>query len=188
MEIFFDTEFVCFKSLEPLSIGFSSPFEQGGEGYFERTDIYDATSKSDSDLDFLKKEVLSQMRYDLTEDLSKRGVVCGRDQMHLLQDQVYKFLLNARNFSKNGNIVLVSDYAGDFTVLNKILPFEKQKELNIKYAFPAILLGQGSQMRKEDFLELFNKHPFEGLKQHHAYLDAWVLGNSFKKAFLRAAY
>jgi len=189
LDIYFDTEFVCFKSLEPLSIGLVSFSDENLGAYFERTDVDKALTKfSQPDKAFLSGDVVPQLgNMELHKALQSRGVALQAGYLPQISKALHSYLAMLSNNAKSRrkSVRLISDFEGDFLVLDRLVDISAQKELGLCYAWLSDVLAQnrrGFPAYHAHKKALFD-HPEKFVsgaqfKRHHAYFDAWVMAQA----------
>jgi len=125
MDIFLDTEFVGFESLEPLSLAFYPIDPDLQSAYFELdTDIIDLTPLTEDNRNFMINEVLPQLNVaDSLKALTESGVQVFRGSPSELMSQIFNYLQRCSQVAakQKDKVWLVSDYQGDIAVLKKFV-------------------------------------------------------------------
>jgi hypothetical protein len=197
MDIFLDTEFVGFESLEPLSIAFYPIDPNLQSAYFELdTDEVDLSSLTEENHNFMASEVLPQLNVaDSLSALVGSGVRVCRDTHSQLTSQIFSYLQQCSLVAaeQKDKVWLVSDYQGDFEVLKKFVDQELLnslwiRQIMIKQVVPENWRAEAAYVRCQNalFAEGLELTPTVKLQRHHAYFDAFVMCESYKQALLHA--
>lgn len=195
MDIFLDTEFVGFDSLEPLSIAFYPLDTNLQPAYFEvHTDKIDLAQLAEENRSFMSSEVLPQLNVaDSLRALTESGVRVCRAASPQLSDQIFSYLKQCSQVAANqkDKIWLVSDYQGDFEVLKKFVDQELLnalwvRQIMIKQVVPENWRAEAAYVRCQStlFAEGLELTSTIKLQRHHAYFDAFVMCESYKRALL----
>lgn len=197
MDIFLDTEFVGFESLEPLSIAFYPIDPDLRSAYFEvDIDHVDLSSLPEDNRNFMIGEVLPQLNVpDSLKALTESGVQVCRGSTSQLMSQTFNYLQCCSQVAakQKDKVWLVSDYQGDFEVLKKFVDQEVLntlwvRQIMIKQVVPENWRAEAAYVRCQS--ALFGKGleltPIVKLRRHHAYFDAFVMCESYKQALLHA--
>lgn len=197
MDIFLDTEFIGFKELSPLSLGFCPVDNELPSAYFELAiEKPDISLLDEEGQLFMTTEVLSQIGVARQLDgLTSLGIRCVRDGPNKLENAIYRYLSECSEIakSKKEKIWLVSDYSGDFAVLKKFVPQDELNSLWIREIFvdklvPELWRAQSAYIHCQSTLFKEGLLLGDGVKlnRHHAFFDAWVMAQSYKEALLHA--
>lgn len=197
MDIFLDTEFVGFDSLEPLSIAFYPLDTNLQPAYFEvNTDKIDLAQLAEENRSFMTIEVLPQLNIaDSLKALTESGVQVCRAAFPQLSDQIFSYLRQCSLVAakQKDKIWLVSDYRGDFEVLKKFVDQELLntlwiRQIMIKQVVPENWRAEAAYVRCQStlFAEGLELTSTVKLQRHHAYFDAFVMCESYKQALLHA--
>lgn len=197
MDLFLDTEFIGFKELSPLSVGFCPLDNELPSAYFELAiDEPDISLLDEEGQSFITTEVLSQI--GVAEQfcgLENLGIRCLRSEAKGLEIEIYRYLAECSAIAekKKEKIWLVSDYSGDFTVLKKFVPQDYLNSLWIREIFvdrlvPELWRAQAAYIHCQStlFKEGLTLDNGVKLNRHHAYFDAWVMAQSYREALLNA--
>lgn len=193
MDLFFDTEFIGFKELEPLSLGFCPIEGILPSAYFEIDVIDPDISRLDEEPQFfMRTEVLSQLGSEhLLGALRGKRIRCQRLSKAALEKSLYDYLNECVTIaaSKNEKLWLVSDYDGDFEVLKKFISQEHLNTLGVRQIHVGQLLPDRYAAQHAYFRvlsDLFKQGMRLGstakLNRHHAFFDAWVMAQAYKEA------
>lgn len=197
MDIFLDTEFVGFESLEPLSIAFYPIDTDLQSAYFELDiDNIDLTPLTEDNRNFMINEVLPQLNVaDSLKALIGSGVQVCRGTPPQLMSQIFNYLERCSQVAakQKKKVWLVSDYQGDFEVLNKFVDQELLntlwiRQIMIKQVVPENWRAEAAYVRCQSalFAAGLKLTSTVKLRRHHAYFDAFVMCESYKQALLHA--
>lgn len=183
IRLFIDTEFVSFDYLEPLSIGLYCPTNSGLNAYFERLDYEHLLRRHDeSALNFLRTEVLPQLGKKKTlGDMREQGVAVTSAGFAEVQKSVQGYFERIRaSLRKDQRFEVWADFSGDFDVLKQFLGKSTNPYGIIQIDFWEKLMAVHSpEMVASMRAKLEGECPYAFLNRHHAFRDAWVLGQKF---------
>lgn len=194
--LFFDTEFISFEKYNPLSLGFAALSEDMPSAYFELDlDRVDLSSLNADQRHYVRTIVLNQLdQPQALKMLQDQGVLAMREPMELLSGKMRDYLTDCakRAKSKGKQLVLTSDFDGDFLVLSRFVEPAYLQGLGVKTDYINVVV-RGSYRPKRAYLDrqehLFaNPDEFEPsamIRRHHSYFDAWVMRQCYLASLLQ---